>query len=565
MSFHSVLSQYFLDPFGLLALLGLIPLIVFYLIRPEPEEQVMPSMAFFMQKKESGKIEKAIQKIQKNLLLLIHLLMIIGLAAAIAELYIEEDARPENAVVIVDRSASMSNDFEDARKFASSNLGEKNTLIVAGEDLKVPLEKASGSKTSNYIGSLKSRDVETDIAGALELASDYRGEVVVASDLDQTVSERSTEQLLQNLVADRNLKIYEPDRSNSWGIVDVKPGRQNSSVDVKNFLEDTKSIEVSVNGRTRELTVGGGEVRTLTFEPTNLNRIKLEQDSMKSDNQAFISVPPSKEFKVAFISDSGNPYFEKAVELISFTRIEVLRPPVDREIDADIYVVGRTDRMLETTARDIENRVENGASLVVFAQPGLADLGFTKLPLETGERKNTSVEFEQPRRINVGQTQVFEGEIEGKSMSNPEEALLMSSHGRGEIVLYNIRDEDFRFDFLYPVFWKQLFGQLLEKPSVEELNVATGDEINESWVETPSGERKTGSLTPRDAGFYNSSGGTYAANLASEEESLTEKVEFEGQTQTDSGSEKSLRRMLSILLVFLAVSELLYLRRMGDV
>ena len=41
-----ILSGIFSNPIGLAALLALIPLIIIYLIRPKPHEQMLPSLIF---------------------------------------------------------------------------------------------------------------------------------------------------------------------------------------------------------------------------------------------------------------------------------------------------------------------------------------------------------------------------------------------------------------------------------------------------------------------------------------------------------------------------------------
>lgn len=556
------LSQYFLNPIGLLGLLGLLPLIAFYFFRPEPEERVMPSMAFFMEDEKKGKLDRAIEKLMKNLLLILHILMIMGIAAALAQLYVPGESRPDKSVIVLDRSASMSDDMGSAKKFVKSNLGKENTLIVAGEDVEVPLEKASGSRVRQKLGSVNARDVETDLAGALELASDYQGSVVVASDLDHTLSERSVEDILKNLDTDRNVRIMDADKRNSWGIIETDPGRKNSSVEVKNFLDKEKKITVTVNGKSREITVEGGAVQTVRFSSSKLNKVELEEDEMESDNSAYISVPKNENYKVKFVSDSGNSYFEKAIELIDFTNIETVEPPLEKT-NADVYVIGETNGLLESDARKIRQNVKNGASLVVFAQPGLREKGLDFLP-PLGSRENASVEIEKPRRINVGETKVYElKKQEGESLSSPGNAVRKLEYGEGDVLLYNIRDSDFHFDFLYPVFWKEMMAELTRRPSIEELNVRTGERIEEAWVETPSGQRKESVIADR-AGFYNTSRGVYAATLASQDESVTEDHSIKLQAQS-GGSKQNLQRFATILLAALAFLEILYLRYTGDI
>ena len=80
----SVLSNYFLEPTGFLALAALIPLIIFYLVKPKPDEKMMPSIRFFMQDRKEGKVKQDSSKILQKLMLIYHILVVATVAAAIA-------------------------------------------------------------------------------------------------------------------------------------------------------------------------------------------------------------------------------------------------------------------------------------------------------------------------------------------------------------------------------------------------------------------------------------------------------------------------------------------------
>lgn len=562
----SVLEQYFLNPYGLLALLGLIPLLAFYFFKPEPEERVMPSMQFFTEDQDSGSISRVFDRLMKNILLILHILAILGLAAAIADFQLPGYDKPDEAVIVLDRSASMSDSMEEAKDFVESNLGNTNTLILVDDDIEIPLEKASASEVKQYLNSVEPRDLETDIAGGLEIAQDYEGTLVLASDMDQTVSQRSVEDILASMESERSVRTMITEGANSWGVVDLDTGRDNSSVDIKNFLSSEEAIPVEINGNREEIQVGGGEVETVTFSSSHLNRIELPDDGLESDNKAYISVPREENFEVVLISDSGNPYLEKALELIDFTSVESLRPPVERDLDADVYIIGETGRMLRETASEINSQVENGASLIVFAQRGLENLEMDSIPYSIGKRENRTVEIEEPVRINIGQTQVHRlEEVNGETLSDPGSTLIKSKHGKGDVLLYNIRDEDFRFDFLYPIFWKNILEDLTDRPSLQEMNTLTGETIVSSTVETPSGENKGDEVRMTDAGFYNTSEAVYAANLLSEEESKPSQVEIDTGSGSDQDSSKSLQNLVVLLLASLIVADLAYLRYTGDI
>lgn len=566
MELTAIASQYFLNPYGFLAALGLIPLLIFYLIKPQPKQQIMPSMMFFMKDKNKGKVSQALQTLFRNLLLLFHILFIIGLAAAVAQPFFEGLQQPDNGVIVVDRSASMSNDLSNAKNFANSNLAEENTLIVVGREVTVPMEEASAGQVKSYINGLNSRNVETDIGGGLESAQNYEGQVVVASDLDQTINSREIRQIIDQLKQTRNVKIMDANTDNSWGIVDVKPGEGNSTVDIQNFKEDPIQVGLRTDQGSKQINIDSNSVETVTVQTdTGTNTVELEEDGLEADNKAFISIPEDQQFDVLYIGDRRNPYFSKAVELISFTDISYEAPPVDGDLDADVYVVGQTDNILEGTAKEIESQVESGSGLIMFAQNDLRDIGFSSAP-NVGNKEEKSVEIVKPVRASLGNTNVHTTNgFSGESYSEPRNAVMKKDLGEGKVVFYNVEDSDFNKDFMYPIFWKNILSDLTERPSANELNIQTGQTISDSEIIKPDGETVSGEITAVQSGYYNTSKHVYAANLESEDESFTEELDVGSEQIETQMEERNMQHMAAILLAILAMLELLYLLRLGDI
>ena len=98
MAIQPLLQQYVLNPVGLIAISSIIPVIIFYLTRPEPERKVMPSMEFFKEDERRSKLRNALKKLQNNILLLINILTIILLSLGIAGLYLQEQGEERTVI-----------------------------------------------------------------------------------------------------------------------------------------------------------------------------------------------------------------------------------------------------------------------------------------------------------------------------------------------------------------------------------------------------------------------------------------------------------------------------------
>lgn len=553
---NSVLSNYFLEPAGFLALAALIPLIIFYLVKPKPDEKMMPSIRFFMKDRKEGKVKQAISKILQNLMLVFHILFVAAVAAAIANPYIEAPVTADRSVTVIDNSASMQNHLQEAKNFAVENLGEQNTVIVVNDDVNVALRGVGKGEARRYIQQLEIEETGTDLASAVQRARNFEGQIVLATDRDHSSDSRDANSMIEDISATRDFKTMEVSSDNSWGVVGLNAQQQ--WIEVKNYEDSSQEIPVELDGTAEEVEIGSGEVRqvNLDLEPGK-NTVILPEDGLTVDNRAYFYIPRSDRFETALIAENRNRYLYKAFELINSTSPEYYSTPVDGFPEADVYVLGGSETLLSQTVNSVENRVEDdGATAVVFADEGLEEDHFDSLPVEDiGGTESQSVEFNEPRKVNVGDTEIFDAQVTGNSLSDPREALVHREYGEGDVVFYNVDDSDFRTDFLYPVFWQDLVQEYSEVETAESLNVQTGQVVGGS----NSAEKI------QQTGFHNISGETYAANLVNEDESSPAQTYTATQTEGQTTAPRSIQNLSALAVLILALIELGYLKYIGDI
>ena len=94
---------------GLWALTAVAVFIILYFRRPKPQDKIIPSLMFIMQDNKRSKQYSFLQKLMTNLLFLLQLLSILGLALVAAAPFVKlkYDTTLENTVIILDVSASM--------------------------------------------------------------------------------------------------------------------------------------------------------------------------------------------------------------------------------------------------------------------------------------------------------------------------------------------------------------------------------------------------------------------------------------------------------------------------
>ncbi|MFT4868212.1 MAG: hypothetical protein ACI9LV_000835, partial [Candidatus Nanohaloarchaea archaeon] len=260
-----VLSNYFLNPAGLLGLAALIPLIIFYLVKKDPERKVMPSFMFFQSEGDSESTSRALKIIQRNLVLILQIIAITAFAFAFAEPYTEGTGSPENSVLILDRSGSMA-ELSDEKNFLKDNIGKQNSVIVVDSDSRLLAENIPPDQARSIIDQVEPAETGTDIISGLRAAQRLQGDIFIASDLDQTISEERAKPVIESMKSqNRNFKIMETERRNRHGIIGLDVGEENTTVDVKNFEKSAKTLEINLGEQSREATFRGESVETVTF------------------------------------------------------------------------------------------------------------------------------------------------------------------------------------------------------------------------------------------------------------------------------------------------------------
>ena len=549
----------FLNPLGILGLLALIPLLIFYLVKPKPEEQVMPSMRFFRQDEGKSQVRSAFRKILRNLVLILHIFIIAGFALAFAEPYIQGFETPANTVIILDRSASMHGEIQNSQEFIESRLGERNTLILTDSEIEVKAERAQPSRIREILERIKTVDTETDIASALDRAKTYEGRLVIASDLDQTVDDRNIPEILDSQVS-KPVEIMQTSEKNSWGITDMNIRQNTTQAEIQNFKETGTELTVSANSNERRIQLDAGEAILADFQnKKGENTIQLPEDSMSSDNTARYVIPDRGKTEIDYTGPE-NKYFLKAVELIETVQLQ----ENSRNSGSAHIIVLAGDRTGEENNSEIRQKVRRGGSAVVFRNSNALEQVFKFN--KSSKTRNTSVSITYPQNIDLGRTSFIDRGIkEGFNLSQPGSAVKIHEYGEGKVLAYNINDEDFRTNFLYPVFWKSVFSRLSDRPTVEELNLETGDVVKSSRLEAPDGRRYEGEIEVNQTGFYTSDRSSYAVNLLSQDESSPDEPSYTASTNNELKQvDESLQNFAIFLITGLILVEVSYLWYRGD-
>ncbi|MBI4149750.1 BatA domain-containing protein [Candidatus Woesearchaeota archaeon] len=579
------IAAHFLNPFGLYALLSLIPLILLYLIRPKPKRQTIPSLMFFFRNREKSRLNSFLRYISRNLLFLMHFLAITLLAIAIATPYILERQKitTESTAIVLDVSASMqakeglSTRFEQAKDAAKDALGKRNTLVIAGATAELLAKDQSSSEVENIIDSLKPKDTPTALGEAILLAGDSidRGKVVVISDFIATGSDPL---IAKKLIEAKGIIVEFIDVASpaeNIGIIDLIVNEENSVAYIKNYNNEPASATVSILDISKRLELAPGSIETFHFTtPPGTTELRLNaDDDFSVDNIAYISAPEKKKIKALLITNNkeSNLYYA----LISSPRIslEVVEPPIVPHIAHDLVIVSNVQArlLLKETINEISDAVAAGSGAIIVAQDDLSAIEWEELlPValsgsKGGETKITKqIVNKYTEDIIFGSTRAYlqtssaSGSVIASAQDNS--SLIVSKEmGKGKVLYYGIFDSEssFRTTPWYPIFWDNMARFLVGREDISQLNKPTGSFI--------------GTERHDDAGMVNLQTRTVAFNLLNEKESnVNQDITVQETLKQVARENSALQRprpidLAFVLFTFLLIAlELLFIKFRGD-
>ncbi len=542
---------------GLYGLLSIVPLIILYLIRPKPKLMVIPSLMFVMKMQGYNKLTSFLKQITRDWLFLIQLLALLALALMLAHpftLY-DHDITAENTVIVIDASASSQIEEGGQTRFAlaidraKQLLGAKNTIIFAKNVPTIAVKDGSASEAIDALNLAKPKDTGTRLGDAIILAGEAlggrEGRVIVLSDFVNTAGQDplTARALLEGrgITVDFISTASESEKSNV-GFTDLTLGEKSSTAFIKNFDAAQHTLRVELGGGATELTIAGGHTEPFVFEtPGGKSKLHLAfDDDFPLDNDLYIAAPERLNITALLITSNGSVFVQRAMQASEQVELTVAELPIVPKGDYDVYIIANINPkdVLAGTFEDIAQKVEQGASVIIHAQEGMANIDYRGLLDASfegvGDASPVTVEqvIRFTKNIDFGQVDHYPfarlgSQFTPLATAGPERTplLAIAAKGKGKVVYIGITESgsDFRFATHYPIFWTELLRHLADKEDLAAINRRTGETAvldKQQEILLPSRERKTLSTIILDQqGIYQAGTRSFAANLLNEVES----------------------------------------------
>ena len=527
----------FSNPLALLGLLGIIPLVIIYLIRPRPKEIRFSSTQFL--REGEAKRTAVLSRLISDPLFWVQLLVLCSLTAAAAGPYTSvEGPASSHLVVVLDGSASMQASFSTALKLIDPYLDryQKISIILAENVPVTVLSGGSSAEARDALRQLQPKAVSTDLSSAMTqgsgLLGSVGGDILVASDFISWIGD-DPDVTRKVLVADGRVGIVFADSYQGGGNLalvdgwDVQgPGYVNHTALIHNYGQ-ARSLSITTRGpggsssQAADIPLDGDYYISFTAYP-GISEVSLDQqDAISWDNHAYVSVPDLAKKRVLYQGEPGsaldalrslpNVQVETSGEYSNFDLVVVaknasLDGKLNRYIDGGRVIYVASD----------EESPEYLPVRVTGLMPGPATLWVRNAGYAEG------VHFDEIGLFNFPEAASRTGSI---TMVEANGVPILSYWRLGGgIVIYDglEMDSDFYLRPEYPIFWYQMVNWITGVPDIKASNHKTGEVLplgEPTTVQTPSKSIVTSSLLLDEVGVYRYQGLTVAANMYDPRES----------------------------------------------
>ncbi|WP_440952168.1 DUF7408 domain-containing protein [Methanococcoides sp. FTZ1] len=615
---------------GLAALASVIPLIILYLLRPKPLQIKIPSLMFLMRAEQKKKRFASLRRLIRDPIFLAQLLVLILISIAVAGPFYtsEESLSGEHTVFVIDASASMNTDgrFDSATEIAKTYVSKKNSIILAQNIPVTVLEAAGSSATKDALDGLSGKgtvaDLSTSITNAMRMLSNEGGRIIVISDFTNWEGEDPV--AAKRLAESYGMKVSfvrVGTTTDNVGIIqgwlEAEESGYTYNCVVKNYMETTQNVNIEIDyagsETNKHLTLDVGPFSTSQFKVENLGagvttlRITRD-DSLMTDNTAYISIPSNIQNELLLVSDVKNS--PAAVSLSLLPNIKATQSnnvPADLS-DYKVVVIDTQQRALTTEEiATLDTFINNGGEALFLASsaldPAAANFDLLKIlpvkPISTMESNNgETLKVAQETRLtedvrfeDIAVYTYLNATLRADAVSlvNTDSEIPMLAYwsvGDGTVMYLGLSDElgenswnNFHNLPEYPVLWAKLIAWLGGAGDISDYNLQTGAISalpNEMDVSTPSGTVTTSRLLYDEVGIYKVAGKDIAVNLYDDMESDTtidasgvlDRATSQDGSQIVRESTYTAKNYIDIYLIILAmllvIVEILIIRSRGE-
>ncbi len=320
MSFNNINGLWFI---------AFIPVVIlFHLYKNKNKQKSVPSLFIWNKISENENVKKkALNKLKKNLLLLLQILSIFGFSFFIAEPYINSDKKSEDIILIADCSISMLADngsvsFLDKAKDEMSKLlkniddGCIVSVIKTDKNAEILTNRSNKSDALKAVNSLKASYLYADLDNTLELANKISGENTEIY-IFSTRTIKTDNNRIHNFIVG--------EISDNTAVISAFGDFENNYIkaEIKNYSDNSLNRTVMLYGENnlidfKDVNIDKNSISTISFDniDNKYSYYKVctkQEEQLKEDDVRYLAGNNAKSSKL-IVCGSENYYLNKALK-----------------------------------------------------------------------------------------------------------------------------------------------------------------------------------------------------------------------------------------------------------
>ena len=543
------LNAYFLAPV-FLGFLGLIPIVVLlYLLKLRRTEVLVPSTMLWMKSLHDLTANAPFQRLRKNLLLLLQILVLLFLAVALARPFIRaEGTRGTNLCLLIDHSASMQTvengrarldeAKEKARKMIQDLRGGDHMMVVsfAGKAEVLCELTDNRARLRNAVESITPTDTPTRLHDALLVAHSLK-QGSAGSRVEKANGPAGGMDLQVFILSDGRIADLDKVGTRAIDVTFLQIGETRDNAGIVAFSDreppggtgprqafalihndGTEPLETTLSLyfnddllAVEQIHVSAGEDAEAIFAHGDLGegilRAELDyEDRLAVDNTAWLALRPAAFVKTLIVAapDSVDAYYlKRALMLESRAELSAVAPA--DYVDTDEFDLIIFDQFAPQTLPN--------ATLLFFnalpSVPGLQAQGdIENPPILAKDAEHPVMRFLNPATVAIAKATRVDLPPGARSLLSTEGGPLIadiSTSGRQILlVTFNIAESNWPWNLSFPLFLQNVVYWTPRSSLAEEQSVASGSPlilmpspgIDSAAVKRPDGVTERVELDP---------------------------------------------------------------------
>ncbi|MFA5522852.1 MAG: BatA and WFA domain-containing protein [Tissierellales bacterium] len=481
----------FYSPLFFLFFIGLIPILIMYLLKKQHTDIIISSNYLWEKALKDVEANRPWQRLRKNILLILQLLIFSLIVLALAKPYIFSTSTSSgNTIIVLDTSMSMqgssgdSTRFDIAKKEAEKivdNLRPDTSVTIITMDTSPNLiinNTKSKELAKKQLASLKPTNLKDNIQETLSLLN------AMTKDMDNYSILFYTDKWIETNI-DKLFLSYIDGEQGNVAIDNISHSLDSNGITalttVTNYSNNDMSFDLSLYVDNslydvKETSLLPGESSSIYWQNIDLNARQLRaeadiDDSLTVDNVRHHIINTNSVKKTLLVT-KGNVFLEKAVSLNSNIELYKTNEITENVSGYELYLF---DGLAPV-------KLPTDGNIIIIAPTG-SEL-FKKASVDSGEMK--ALNDELFRYVSLDFSISKSKYIEDTSWIEP--VLLINDNpviAKGQIdnqnyilIGFDLHDTDFPLQVDFPIFVQNMLEYSLNMSTQEKISVLSGESLN---------------------------------------------------------------------------------------